>query len=312
MIVQILFLLLSASVQSKKASDVNQRECPLGYVYVGEDSTNNKILTEVGTQRNVFYEEVSRSDVYSCYKIITQKDSINYFEASKACSDEVNDVHNKARLISFDDGFNELQRFVWKTYDVSKPQTLKILTSGLKLPNYDTFIWSSTNSIYNISESYIPINGKNDPDRPCLLLRVFSSYNFTFETVSCKDPSTKTYACEVRVQMVTFYKWFVTNSWNLILIFTIVILGIALCMSGFAFKSSSPRRQNRIIANHVTHSPKPADLPPSYETYVNAQRVHEGLPPKYDSQGEQISRVNHLMNKGKEILTSVTVLKARH
>ncbi|XP_040579408.1 uncharacterized protein [Lepeophtheirus salmonis] len=304
-------------LQFTLGNEVKQRNCPNGYQYAGEDSSNNRIVSSFN-KGFVYYEEVSRSDIYSCYKYIPSKseNDVTYFDAVKGCSDEENHVENKARLISFDDDFNEIQRFANILSSYLNGSSSKILTSGLKLPNYSTFVWSSTNEMYNISEAFIQIQNKTDPKLACLALSINSPHDFTLEAIDCANTNIKTYVCEVRVQIVTFYAWFVNNSWNLVLLFSISILGIGLCMSGFAYRSS-PRFERRVQRRPGNVSPagpniSKIDAPPSYESFVNAQCAHEGLPPKYDSNAQAPSRLEQIKNKGKDILATVTVFKTRY
>ncbi|CAB4059892.1 unnamed protein product [Lepeophtheirus salmonis] len=280
-------------LQFTLGNEVNQRNCPNGYQYAGEDSSNNRI----------YIPSKSENDV-------------TYFDAVKGCSDEENHVENKARLISFDDDFNEIQRFANILSSYLNGSSSKILTSGLKLPNYSTFVWSSTNEMYNISEAFIQIQNKTDPKLACLALSINSPHDFTLEAIDCANTNIKTYVCEVRVQIVTFYAWFVNNSWNLVLLFSISILGIGLCMSGFAYRSS-PRFERRVQRRPGNVSPagpniSKIDAPPPYESFVNAQCAHEGLPPKYDSNAQAPSRLEQIKNKGKDILATVTVFKTRY
>lgn len=94
-------LLLGAAVAKEaKEPKNNQRLCPLGYFYAGDD-TPMKIRSMA--RGYVFTEEQSRSDIYSCYKMFPGND---YVSALRECREDNPDAY----LVSIDNGDNEAQR----------------------------------------------------------------------------------------------------------------------------------------------------------------------------------------------------------
>ncbi len=64
-----------------------------------------------------------------------------------------------------------------------------------------------------------------DVSKQCLVLQVRSSYSNSthLEPVSCLDKQSH-FVCEVRVQTVTYFAWFVANWFTFLLIFLLIVL----------------------------------------------------------------------------------------
>lgn len=92
----------------------------------------------------------------------------------------------------------------------------------------------------------------------CLALKRNQSL---LEVVSCTDKMS--FACEQRVQTVSYYAWFVANWFSLLLVFLVVVLLISLCITTSMYRQKQRSIPGRIYRSQAT-TPVFEDKPPSY------------------------------------------------
>jgi hypothetical protein len=322
---ELVFLLLVAASSvlsqedSKHYDQSSTRLCPTGYRYAGEDTP-----PDVNT-RDVYYKEVHRTPVYSCYKLVPA--ATTWLSAMHACWDD------DAQLVSFED-VQEMQRvtrafFGYNSDDDKKPDGseklhMDALTSGMFFEDKNQWYWIGANASLRADMPVSNPSTDKDVPRDCLLVsldfsappepRAAAGYDPSLTTTSCFDNSP--YMCEARVQTVTYSAWFVANWLDMLLGFLLVILFVALCISVCAHNSNETNRsraaaqqRNRQRNNH-NHPDYPAtaviDLPPSYDSTV---RVHKPVQQSVTVTSASPSRVEYYKTRGKELLAKVYVYK---
>lgn len=236
------------------------RLCPDNYHYAGDDTPR---YSEI---RDVWLEEADRSPTYSCYKLVLGK-PINFFKARHDCEED------KGHLVSIEDT-KEVGRLMELYYDFEEP----VLTSGLMVE--DEWNWMGSNETFHEDLFQVDIaNGS------CLSLSLdkSGSMNESFVTVSCYKPMN--YICEMRVQTVTYYAWFVANWFSILLVFLVIVLLVSLCVSTTIFRRRSS---------------------PAGRVY-RSQHVFDDHPPSYSRATGQ----NRYLNKGREFLAKVTINQKR-
>jgi len=247
------------------------RVCPNGFTYAGEDT--QRLLSAYWT------EEVARSPVYSCYKLLSLEQH-GFNEALTACNDL------KADLVSLEDT-QEVNRVI------KRPElnvTEEFVTSALFFADVQKWIWLGSNQtevVFDVAAT------KNSTREQCLKLTKFDP--ITFVSVECNQPMMA--MCEVRVQTVTYLAWFYSNWLSFLLVLMTVLLMSALCISVFKYKSG--RRVYRSRSNSRPHRVSVTNLP------------YNDAPPTYnDVTGTRPqTTMDKYKNKGKEVLAKVTLYK---
>merc|ERR1712142_61473 len=271
----------NSSVPNDDATNhVPGRVCPSGFVYLGEDT--HPMLSAYWT------EEVARSPVYSCYKVMKSLD-LGFNEALTTCNDL------KADLITLEDE-QEVRR-VNKCVDSGY-----FLTSAMFFADVQKWIWLGSN------QTEVPFNVTATADKTkeqCLALVAptgNSSEPIKFRSVECNQPDMGA-ICEVRVQTVTYLAWFYSNWLSFLLVLMTVLLLSALCISVFkynsgrrVYRSRSSSRQQRVSVSNLPYM----DAPPTYNDVT-------GRGPTRPS--SQQTAMDKYKNKGKEILAKVTLYK---
>jgi len=241
------------------------RLCPDGYFYAGED-------TERKT-KDVWLEEKDRSPTYSCYKV-SDKES-DYFKATRSCEAD------KGHLISLEDP-EELERVNNKMPGHHTPKddntTREIFTSAIYFSSENEWHWMGSDSNKSIDPEMLnlpitPMEGS------CLTVK-----DTTFNSADCLEE--RTYICELRVETVTYFAWFVANWFSLLLVFLVVVLLISLCITTSMF------RQRRRETGRVYRA--------------SARPVFEDKPPSYNNATGNTA-ANRYLNRGREFLAKVTI-----
>ena len=118
-----------------------------------------------------------------------------------------------------------------------------------------TFVNFPDSSIdIKLLNSFLGENGTN-ADNQCLVLRLDGN-STELVAVSCIEPQAS-YACEIRVQTVTYYAWFVANWFTFLLIFLLIVLVLSLCISMTMYS----KKRDRVYRGRGRQL---GDLPPSY------------------------------------------------
>lgn len=263
--------------------DGDKRLCPDGYVYAGEDT---KSVT-----KDVWIEEADRSPAYSCYKIFNVKDT--YFGASQTCQDV------EGQLVSLEDN-QEISRLQTTLMDKEEDDEDKddekhhdddhnddnqvdldktsFLTSAIFFYHESQWNWMGSNKSFDMTL----LDDMNETESgSCLSIHFDELSGGYFETVPCSQKSN--FICEMRVETVTYFAWFVANWFSLLLVFLVVVLLISLCVTTTMFR-------NRQIA--------------SGRVYRASQPVFEDKPPSYNRATGQATATRYL-NKGREFLGRV-------
>jgi len=249
------------------------RLCPDGYFYAGED-------TERKT-KDVWLEEKDRSPTYSCYKV-SDKES-DYFKATRSCEAD------KGHLISLEDQ-EELERVNNKMSDHHTPKddntTAEFLTSAIYFSFEKEWHWMGSNSnksidpeMLNLTNTTMSGQVSQTMEGSCLTLQ-----DTTFSSADCLEE--RTYICELRVETVTYFAWFVANWFSLLLVFLVVVLLISLCITTSMF------RQRRRETGRVYRA--------------SARPVFEDKPPSYNNATGNTA-ANRYLNRGREFLAKVTI-----
>lgn len=259
------------------------RVCPEGFIYAGEDTI--KLL-------GVSYEEVARSPVYSCYKVLGSVGSMSesFNEALSACDDL------DADLVAFEDA-GEVQRVAEQvTIDPFFGSADYLMTSAMYFTDVEKWIWLGSNQ----TEVGFNITARNDKEQ---CLGVASSFSLTFKPIECNQP--RLAMCEVRVQTVTYLAWFYSNWLSFLLVMLTILLMSAICIS--VFKHSAGKRvyrgrrdQNRTARVSVSSLPY-NDAPPTYND-VTAGGNSATTSPE--------TTMGKYKNKGKDILAKVTLYRS--
>jgi len=271
------------------------RVCPEGFDYAGEDT---KLLG------SYWSEEIYRSPVYSCYKILHPTSS-GFNEALNAC-DEL-----KADLVTFEDA-EEVRRVTSHVIlkdDVAELEE-DLLTSAMFFSDVEKWIWLGSNQ----TEVTFNITGK-DNKKQCLTFGHVNATSdpseMTFKAVECNQPIRA--MCEARVQTVTYLAWFYSNWLSFLLVLLTILLLSALCIS--VFRYSSGRRmyrhgggrrggcgQNRQARVSVSSLPY-IDAPPTYNDVTGGGNTATAAATPETTMGKY-------KNKGKDILAKVTLYKS--
>jgi len=229
----LLFSLTQACENRFHAPNGEERCCPRHYTYAGDDN----IALELN--KDIFLQEVDRSPIYSCYRIFdtTQKE---FFDAALQCEED------EGHLVSFETS-EELEQF-----NTKMNRTVSFLTSGLFIEN--KWVWSGTNNTFT-NDTVKNIQGYEN--LPCLTIEV-TNETTTYVRASCFSDSN--YVCEVRVQTVTYYAWFLANWFSVLMVFLVFILMVSLCVS------ATMHRRGRRYSGRVYRASSPVfnDQPPSY------------------------------------------------
>jgi len=236
----LLFSLTQACENRFHAPNGEERCCPRHYTYAGDDN----IALELN--KDIFLQEVDRSPIYSCYRIFdtTQKE---FFDAALQCEED------EGHLVSFETP-GELEQFKTKMN-----HSVTFLTSGLFLEN--KWVWSGANKTFD-DATIEQISGYESLS--CLTIEMYhdqvvlESNSTTFMRASCFN--TSNYVCEVRVQTVTYYAWFLANWFSVLMVFLVFILMVSLCVS------ATMHRRGRRYSGRVYRASSPVfnDQPPSY------------------------------------------------
>jgi hypothetical protein len=311
------FLFLFALVPALALAYEDTRLCPEGYHYLGDDLP----LPET---RDLVVEEVGRTEVYSCYKLV-QDSQINWLSASHACQEE------DAQLVSFEQA---AEMDMARMYPGAQAQN--VLSSGMKFS--DGWYWVGSN--VKLASDDDVTEGDNDNsgspahpqyDEDCLAFAMSSvatlpaddettkdSHVLTAVPCSIASPHFTAYMCEARVQTVTYRTWFSANWLDFTLTALIVILFVALCVTLCCFPSSSrpsayeqqrrqqqqQQRRARSADTAVTSKPPSYDMPPAYDSAV---AVH--YPSKDADTNKPVSMVDHMRSKSKELVAKVYYYK---
>jgi len=241
------------------------RLCPDGYFYAGED-------TERKT-KDVWLEEKDRSPTYSCYKV-SDKES-DYFKATRSCEAD------KGHLISLEDR-EELERVNNKMSDRNTQDdntTTEYFTSAIYFSFEKEWHWMGSNSNKSIDSEMLNL-GNTTMEGSCLTV----VQDTIFSSTECLEEHT--YICELRVETVTYFAWFVANWFSLLLVFLVVVLLISLCITTSMF------RQRRRETGRVYRS--------------SARPVFEDKPPSYNNATGNTAASRYL-NRGREFLAKVTI-----
>jgi len=249
------------------APNGDTRLCPDGYFYAGED-------TERKT-KDIWLEERDRSPTYSCYKV-SDKDS-DYFKATRTCEDD------KGHLISLEDQ-EELERVnnkmshIPKHDDNTTTKDVPFFTSALFFYFENEWRWMGSVSNKSIDSDMLNVN-KTQMEGSCLTMQgtIFNSNNCLEE---------HTFICEMRVETVTYFAWFVANWFSLLLVFLVVVLLISLCITTSMFRQ---RRRETGRVYRASASPVLEDKPPSYNNATGNNAA------------------NRYLNRGREFLAKVTI-----
>lgn len=257
------------------------RLCPDGYFYAGDEDHEE-------LQQFRFMEEIDRSPVYSCYKILPDQET--WVSGNMKCVDE------RAQLVSFEFS-QELARFRKAYKHISGiPPTFEIFTSAIHFGDdfYENWMWVGSNS--SVREQVLPEirfdDNETESSNQCLVLH-FNDANATttyIKTANCMDK--KYIACEARVRTVTYYTWFVANWFTFLLIFLLIVLVLSLCIS--MTMQNKRQARTRVYRGHSRQMVN--DLPPSYNETTRGATT-------------QASMLDHYRSKGREILAKVYFYK---
>jgi len=243
------------------APNGDTRLCPDGYFYAGEDTES--------TTKDIWLEERSRSPTYSCYKV--SDDYYDYFKATRTCEQD------KGHLISLEDD-EEIQRVNEKRQKLGNTsKDLEFFTSAMYLYYEKEWRWMGSESNQSIDDEFLNINVLNMTGS-CL------TYSNIFESIDCLDH--QIFICELRVETVTYFAWFVANWFSLLLVFLVVVLLISLCITTSMFRQ---RRRDSGRVYRASAGPILEDKPPSYGKAT----------------GE--TAANRYLNRGREFLAKVTI-----
>lgn len=242
------------------APNGDTRLCPEGYFYAGEDTEKTK---------DIWLEERSRSPTYSCYKVSDK--NLDYFKATRTCEDD------KGHLISLEDQ-EELDRFNKKMSELSSNNntnttTSPLLTSAIYLSDENEWRWMGSASNKSIDLDVIVNEGS------CLTFQ-----DTTYGSVDCLED--QPFVCELRVETVTYFAWFIANWFSLLLVFLVVVLLISLCITTSMFRQRQ-RETGRVYR-------------------ASARPVFEDKPPSYNNATGNTA-ANRYLNKGREFLAKVTI-----
>jgi len=244
------------------APNGDTRLCPDGYFYAGDDTER---LT-----KDVWLEERDRSPTYSCYKVSDM--NLDYFKATRTCEDD------KGHLISLED-HEELERVKNKMseHDSNNTKDVPFFTSALYLNYEGEWRWMGSASNKSVDLN-LTIEGS------CLTCRLGLLDSWTFSSTDCLKE--QHFICEVRVETVTYFAWFIANWFSLLLVFLVVVLLISLCITTSMF------RQRRRETGRVYRA--------------SARPVLEDKPPTYNNATGN-NAANRYLNRGREFLAKVTI-----
>jgi len=242
------------------APNGDTRLCPDGYFYAGEDTER---LT-----KDIWLEEKDRSPEYSCYKVSDK--NLDYFKATRTCEDD------KGHLISLEDQ-EELKRFNKKMSDLNDDHdnntiNLPFFTSAIYFSYEKEWRWMGSSSNKSVDLN-LTMEGS------CLTLQ-----DTTFTSIDCLEEHS--FICEVRVETVTYFAWFIANWFSLLLVFLVVVLLISLCITTSMFRQ---RRRETGRVYRASARPVLEDKPPSYNNATGNNPA------------------NRYLNRGREFLAKVTI-----
>jgi len=283
---------LDSLTEGKYDYDYKDRLCPEGYTYAGEDTNiMNGSLILGGDPAGM--TPIYHSKVYSCYKIISVTDG-GFNEALTACDKD------EAKLVKFEDE-GEVDRVMMKmlpllTSEDGHGNQSNWTTAAMRFADVDEWLWLGT----NLSVLFHVTATEDSSVEQCLAVTVdratlpYRLNQVHFRSVRCNQPGPMDALCEVRVEMVTYMAWFVSNWVTFLLMVMTVLLLSALCVSLFRVKSG-----RRIYRQGRT--PSPAAAPTSNLPYSDA-------PPTYnDVTGvRNETKMDKYKTKGKDILAKVT------
>lgn len=303
--------ILAVLLPAAALADSGSRLCPDGYTYLGDD------LAPPPNSKSWVYEEVDRTQVYSCYKLMYD-DKSNWLDSTHKCWDE------EAQLVSLEVS-DEMPRVAGLRKNSG---ALNILTSAMRFS--DGWYWVGTNQPVDPS---IPLFDKQPSDNPahpeskypydCLALSVSDTkedaipeYSLTAVPCSIETPDYNSYMCEVRVQTVTYRTWFQANWLDFTLTALIIILFVALCVTLCCYPTTSSRaystRQQRPATRAtrarpnadqvLTNKPPAYDYPPAYD---NAVRVHQAQSGQQKTEAVPLSMLNRMKTRGGELVAKV-------
>jgi len=245
------------------------RLCPDGYEYAGDDTPK---LT-----KDFLLEEAYRSPTYSCYKINSRSPK-PFLKAAFECEED------KGNLVSFEDR-EEIKRFQTHFIEEKKLKNITMLTSAMNVEK--TWVWTGSNK----SEAQEMLKDIEASESQSCLAMIGEweelPVEMEFKTISCFEPNN--YVCEVRVQTVTYYAWFIANWFSVLMVFLVFILMISLCMS-LTMNSRRSRHPGRAYraSGHVFN-----DQPPSYNRATGNTRIN-----RYVNRGREfLARANPSQNE---------------
>lgn len=201
--------------------------CPDHYFYAGDDTPINT--------KDYFFDEAWRSPTYSCYRMFDEA-SLNFVEATQRCEKD------RGHLVSFEDT-QEFERFNEKFFDNDnddddddeddendddREDKIKyFLTSALFLENRWVWMGSSKNfpiafrkinhaMHFSLDKSFDNSITIEENDYQCLKAYMESGKRGNYSRVSCLEKAN--FACELRVETVTYFAWFVANWFSVLLV----------------------------------------------------------------------------------------------
>jgi len=245
-----------AYVEDRDPVTGDTRLCPDEYFYAGDDTPK--------VTKDVWLEERSRSPTYSCYKV-SDKDA-DYFKATRTCEED------KGHLISLEDT-EEIER-LYKKKNATKDVTF--FTSALYFSFETEWRWMSESNNSQFDHEEVELSGS------CLSLN-----DGSMESTNCLEE--QSFICELRVETVTYFAWFVANWFSLLLVFLVVVLLISLCVTTSMFRQRH-RESGRVY--RASAGPILEDKPPSYGKATGTDG-------------------NRYLNRGREFLAKVTISPAR-
>jgi len=297
----LLFVLTAMSVNGEEWFE-GFRECPTGYMYIGDDGTP----IDDGNSLEGNYWYLGTSPTYSCYKYISVTD-IN--DALGQCYRSVMDSDQmEARVVSFDD-LHEENRVFKHYFNLEKRVNEKaqtILTSGMRFnvdDNETQWIYLGTNyTISTVNETdaakelqCLAMTGRYDETHD------LPRYSHDLAPVACLNIPMDS-LCEIRVQTVT-YAW-VPNWLSITLIILTIVLLVTCCMAALSYTKYKPttarayRSNGQMNQNAATSHYPVNDAPPKYSD-VTGVSVTESQQKAFDK----------YKNKGKEMLAKIYVVR---
>ncbi len=170
--------------------------------------------------RDVNLIEAYRSPTYSCYKMFHHHEK-NYFEATDICEDD------KGHLISLEDKTEIIRlRSAMREHD---KRNKTFLTSAIHMYFEAEWSWMGSSNCFScffkivitkyytilllLDKTFNVTSIEEDAEGSCLAFDIEAN---VFQTVSCIEQST--FVCELRVETVTYFAWFVANWFSVLLV----------------------------------------------------------------------------------------------